>query len=129
MPPKPARAGGVDAFDDLRVPVAPRELEQPLRAQGVEAHRQAAESCRPERSGLAREQHAVGREREIVQPVVRSEERHERRKVVAQQRLAAGEPHLGHTEAREDARQARPISSKVRIDARGSHTYSASGMQ
>ena len=80
--------------------------------------RPAARSAR----GLAGEQHAVGRQRQIANRRTRREQLDELGQIAAQQRLPAGEPHAVDAERRRTRRRARAISSKSRMLSRGSQT-------
>src|SRR2546427_12661076 len=81
---------------------AARERGESIGAEGVEAHRHAAEPRLLERLRVLGEQHAVGRDREVTQPRLRGEEADEARQVAPQERLASREADLVHSEGHED---------------------------
>jgi hypothetical protein len=76
--------------------------------QRVEAHRDPLQPRPRQRCRLLREQRAVGGERQIQRRDVR-QHRHQPVQVAPHQRLAAGEAHLLHAQAGEQARQARGL--------------------
>jgi hypothetical protein len=76
----------------VRVPSG--ERAETIRAQRVEAHRQAPEPGRAQLAGLLGEEHAVGGERQIVEAGLARQDAHEDSQISARQRLAAGEADL-----------------------------------
>jgi len=119
---EPGATRGRDPRQHVRVPAAPGELLHPFGTQRVEAHGDAPQPGGFEGRGEALEQHAVRREGEVGETRLGVQHRDQRCELVTQQRLAAGEPNLGHTQPREHA-------SNVSNEDLGSQTYSASGMQ
>ncbi len=73
--------------------------------------------------GSAREQQAVGRERDVLDPRQRSEHLDEPLEAATQQRLTAGEPDLSHALRRERSRRARAISSKLSSSLRSKKAW------
>ena len=109
--PEPGGAGGLDAGEH----VGHREIDVVHAAehrvvQAVEAHGHALQPGGLERGGLAHQQRAVGGERQVERlPVGRAQGgklADERLDVLAQQRLAAGQPDLAHPVRREQSGQA-----------------------
>ena len=68
--------------------------------------------------GLPRQQGAVGGHGQVVQALDTGEQRHQPRQVPPEQRLATGQPDLGHAVGDEQAGQ-RAISSNVSRSERG----------
>ncbi len=95
------RRGRVDAGEHAMELVVPRQRLEAIGVQRVEADRQAMQAGVAQRARVRRQQHAVGRHRQIANGRAGGEARDERREVAAQQRLAAGEPDLVHAEADE----------------------------
>ena len=85
-------ASGLDAREDVVERVHSREPLEPVPPQRVEADRDAMESSLLELTGGTGEQHAVGRQSEIVEPGSLGEGGHERCQVASKERLAAGQP-------------------------------------
>jgi hypothetical protein len=85
------------------VPRAAGEFRHPFRAQRVETHGDPAQPSLAQSPGLAPEQDAVGGEGEIADGLLPGQQPHQGRKIVAQQRLAAGEAHLADAEVGEHA--------------------------
>ena len=122
------RCAAAMPFLDASELVEARERREAIGVQRVEADGDAAQAGGGERVDLVGEQDAVCREREVVEPRLRGEHADERRKVAAQERLAAGQAQRSTPSARKTSTSAL-ISSKCRTSSRGSHVYSSSGMQ
>ena len=82
--------------------VPPRERPEALRTQGVEADRDPVEAGLPECRGLAGEQDAVARHREIVDGRDGRQQADQVRQVSAEQGLPAREPNLVDAKLGED---------------------------
>src|SRR5207253_10409468 len=85
------------------------EREHARGAQRIEADREALESRSVQRRGVFRKQQPVRRHREVRDACVARDQVDERRQVVPQQRLPAGEPDLVHAQPAEHADQARDL--------------------
>ncbi len=119
---EPGRDGRVDALEHARRRdrrVADR-LER-LVVERVEADRDAAEAGVGERPGLAREQQAVGGQRNVVDSVDPGKHRDKPLEVAAQQRLAAGQPQLVDSLRRQHARQPRDLLEAQQLAAGQEH--------
>ena len=93
--------GRVDAGEHARQLVETRQLHEAIALQRVEADRQAMQAGALEIVHGRREQHRVGRHREIANPVLARQPLDQRRQVAAEQRFAAGQPHLVDAETQE----------------------------
>ena len=102
---EPGGRGGVDPVEHpLHGEVDVVQRAERRVVDGVEADRDAAQAGAGERLGLLRQQRAVRRQRELELPRIScSEQLDEVLDVPAHERLAAGDPHGAHAEAREDA--------------------------
>jgi hypothetical protein len=92
--PESGARGGVDPGEHRRESVAASDLEEALRPQRVEAHRDAVETRARERGGVLLELDPVRRQREIADRGLRGEQLDQPLEVLAQERLAARQPHL-----------------------------------
>ena len=102
----------VQIKDDLRrfkQLVETGERLEPIAAQRVETDGDAMESRRAKRVGVRREQHTVGRHRQIADFRPRREQLDQPRQIAAEQRLAAGDSHAVHALRREDIDQRRDL--------------------
>src|SRR6266566_6891906 len=104
---RPPRGG--DPRQDVRMTRAAGKGEQPVGPECVETHRDAAETRPAQGVGFRGEQHTVRREREVRDAGLAAQQRNEGRQVVAQQRLAAREPHFVHALSGEHPDQARDL--------------------
>src|SRR5438105_1778267 len=95
-----------DAVEHLAVPRTLGERQHPLGAERVEAHGDALQARRAQRRRLLREQQAVRGQRQIFDLRNPCDQAHQRREVVAQQRLATRQAHLAHAQPREHPHQA-----------------------
>ena len=81
--------------------------------EGVEAHRHSLQAVGVQIDGVLREQHAVGRQRDVLDARDIGQIADQIGQVRAQQRLAAGEAQLAHAEPA-NSRVRRTISSNDR---------------
>ena len=88
---------------------AAAHLLEDLRIERVETDGDAMQAVRLQLRRMLREQHAVGRQRDVLHAFERGELADQLGDIRAQQRLAAGEPHLLHAELHEQARQPRDL--------------------
>ena len=96
---------GVDPAEDGRMLGESGERLEPGRLQGVEAHRDAMEPRRAQPGGLARQKHAVRRQREVANAGILREPFDEVRQVPAQQRLTPRQAHPIDPDLGEGARE------------------------
>src|SRR2546422_610577 len=95
----------LDAFQNLPEGIPPRQGLEPFGLEGVQAHGHPVQAGVQERLSLLRQQDAVGRQGEVLDPGIAPQHADQDRQVLAQQGLAAGQAHLVHAELREDAGQ------------------------
>ena len=93
----------------LRRIASPVHDAEDLGVERIEADGDAPESGVAQRIYLLAEQVAVGGERQILDAGDAREHRHQRMDVPPHQRLAPGEPHLGHAEVNEQLREPRGL--------------------
>ncbi len=110
------RRGGLDALDHARhghahviEPAEDRIVER------VEADRDPAQTGIGKAACLAGEQGPVGGHREVVEAIDAGEQLHEPGQVASEQRLAPGEPDLGHAVVHEEARQTRDLLERQQL--------------
>ena len=96
--------------------VAAGQLVEAVALQRVDRDVEAVDAGRHQPLGVALEQEAVGGDRDLARHRRSAEHRGQAREVPADERLAAGQAHVGRPSRRTDP-PARAISSKVRISA------------
>src|SRR5207253_685877 len=100
----------LDAVQHLLDPPEPAaHAREHLGIQAVEAHRDALEARRLELARVARQQHAVGGEGDVLDARNGRQVADQVGKAGAQQRLAAGEAELAHAELHEESREAHDL--------------------
>ena len=96
---------GRDPRQHVGVPAAAGKVLHAVGAQCVEADRDAPQAGSLQVRGEPPEQHAVGGECEVRQAPIGAQHRDQVWQLVPQQRLPARQPHLGHPQLGEHARQ------------------------
>src|SRR6185437_6349075 len=96
-----ATSGG-NSREDSTVVVAPGHREKALGAQRIQADGYAMQARALERTSLICQEHAICGKRQICNARIRSKHTDELVEVVAQQRLAAGEPDAGNADFGKD---------------------------
>ena len=115
------RRGGGDAVENAIQLVVARQIAEALRMEGIEADGQPMQSGIAERASVRRQQHAIGRHREIADRRSRREASDEVWHVTTQQRFAAGQADLVHAKAREDIDQRLDLLEVQDVLARQPH--------
>ncbi len=100
-----ALRGGNAVEHVLHAAEAARHLREYGRIETVEAHRDALQAGGAQFGGVLRKQHAVGRQRDVLDPGQAGQIADQIGEPGAQQRLASGDPQLHHTELQEQPRQ------------------------
>jgi hypothetical protein len=109
--------GGLDTGEHLvDAAEAAAHAREDLRIQAVQAHGDAVEARGFQLRGVAREQDAVGRQRNIVDSRDAGEIADQIGEVRAQQRFAAGQPDLTHALGDEQPRQAQDLLEASRCE-------------
>ena len=95
----------LESSEHLRERVASGELEEAVALERVNRHVEAVDAGADERLGVALEQEAVGRDRQVVDGVDLGEHPRELRELLADERLAAGQAHVVDAHVAEQADQ------------------------
>jgi hypothetical protein len=121
----------LEPAQDLGQRVAAGHREEAVALQGVDGDVEAPHAGADERLGVALQEVAVRRDREVVQAVDRGQHRDEARQLTAHERLAAREPHVAHAHRRQqrdepgDLLEAQDLVSLEPGQARGGHAVLA----
>ena len=99
----------LDAFEHLGERVAPGQCLEAIGLEGVETHRDAMDARIAEGLGLGPEENAVGGDGQIADARLGGDHLHEVSEVLAEERLAPGEPELVHPELGEGVDEARRL--------------------
>ena len=115
------RRGGADAGEHAIELVQAGELLKPIAVQRIQADRQAMKARVLQRLRVVGQEHAVGRHGEIADARTRRQPRHQVGHVAAEQRLAAGEPHLVHAQIEEHVHEPLDLLEVQDVLARQPH--------
>ena len=103
------RGEQLEATQNLRERVAPRDFREALALQRVDRDVEPIDARRNERLGVAFEQIAIRRQRKLVEARDRREHLDQPWEVAAHERLAAGQPDGAHAELHEHADEPRDL--------------------
>ena len=95
---EPGRLGGIHGPQNVAEVAPPADRRKALGSQGVTAHVHPSQTGRGQLLGHAGQLRPVGGHRQVLEPE-RGQPGDEHREPLAHERLPAGDPHCGHTEA------------------------------